>query len=102
LTEPAVLFYTSVMAITWRDSAFKHGVTRDEVLYAMQNPVHVEPEFDESRDGTGEAAELFIGPRRLGGAPWGVVVRRRLPRDLVVFHAMPARRKFLVLIEEEE
>ncbi|MFE6229418.1 hypothetical protein [Cellulosimicrobium sp. NPDC057862] len=90
------------MAITWKGSTFKHGVTRDEVLYALQHPVHVEPEFDESREGTGEVADLYIGPGRLGGELLEVMVHRRLPREIVVFHAMPVRRKFLHLIEEEE
>ncbi|PJI91038.1 hypothetical protein [Luteimicrobium subarcticum] len=90
------------MAIRWTNSASKHGITRDETLYAMQNPVHVEPEFDESREGTGERADLFIGPRRLGGELLEVMAHRRAPRDLVVFHAMPLRRKFMWMIQEEE
>ncbi|MGH4000347.1 MAG: hypothetical protein ACRDTJ_23130 [Pseudonocardiaceae bacterium] len=90
------------MAFQFRDSAFKHGVTSDEILFALTYPVHVEPEFDEARTGTGELADLFIGPSRLGGPLLEVMVQRRLPRDLVVFHAMEARQKFLDLIPDED
>ena len=63
--------------------------------------LHIES-FDEPRvEGAGRP-DLFIGPLRQLGAPLiEVMVETVPPRDVVIFHVMPARQKFLALLQEE-
>ena len=66
-------------------SAFKHGVTRDDILHAFTHPIRqwdMDDGFIMSVGGTPAGALLEIG-----------VVRGDL--SLVIVHAMPARPKFL-------
>lgn len=53
------------LAVTWAESADKHGVPHDEALYAMSHAHHVVREFRVPRVG-GAAPTLFIGPSRYG------------------------------------
>lgn len=76
------------MAIKWAESAGKHGIPRDEVLYAIANAQHVVAEFGQPRVG-GEPVTLFIGPSRMGTLEVLVVIRP--PQELWVFHAMRLR-----------
>lgn len=91
------------MAIRWNDSADKHNVDREDVLHAMlYHLLHVE-EFDRARREGGNRPDLYIGPQRDRTAPLlEVMVERQPPRDVWVFHAMIARRKFLDLLDEED
>lgn len=90
------------MAIEWNEgSAGKHGVTRDEALYAISNHHLWIKEFDDSRVG-GVRPDLYMGPSRLGGPLLEIMTLRVPPRTVVIFHAMPAREKYLMLLEEEE
>jgi len=80
------------MPIRWTSSADKHGISQEEVLYAMTHWHYYLPEFDEPRVG-GRRPDLYIGPTRLGGPLLEVMVTRIPPRDLEIFHVMPLRDK---------
>ncbi|MGL5864001.1 MAG: hypothetical protein ACRCY9_22390 [Phycicoccus sp.] len=91
------------MAIRWTESADKHGVDHDDVLHAMSNHYMLKRSFDEPRRAGGARPDLYIGPpRQLGGDLLEVMVERIPPRDVVIFHVMTARPKFLALLEEGE
>ncbi|MDR1118388.1 MAG: hypothetical protein LBL01_03715 [Bifidobacteriaceae bacterium] len=90
------------MAIKWADSASKHGVSREDAVHAMLNPLLYLPEFDDPGMQGASRPDLWAGPpRRLGGDLIEVMAERVPPRDLVVFHVMPARPKHLTLMETE-
>jgi hypothetical protein len=56
----------------------------------------VDPHYAEPRVPGRAKPWLFIGPpRQLGGTLLEVMVEVTPPRDMVVFHVMPARRKHL-------
>ena len=91
------------MAIEWADSAAKHGLSREDVLNAMANYVLHLPGFDEPRVPGRGRPDLFVGPPvQRGGALIEVMAEQVPPRTLVIFHAMPARAKFLALLDEGE
>lgn len=91
------------MAIKWADSADKHDIAREDAIHAMvNNYLHV-PAFDDPRVAGAGRPDLYIGPpRQLAGELIEVMVERIPPRDLVIFHVMPARQKFLDLLNEGE
>lgn len=88
------------MAIDWRDSAAKHGITKEEAFYAIANHHLWIKEFDESRVG-GVLPDLYLGPSHLGGPLLEIMTLRVPPRSLAIFHAMVAREKYLALLKEE-
>ena len=94
-----VVSYTTDVAIRWAESASKHGIDHDGALYAITNAHYVEEEFDEPRIPGHVRPTLFIGPSRLGGPLLEVMVEITPPRELVVFHVMPARPKHLARME---
>lgn len=84
------------MAVRWAASADKHGVAHEDALHAISNAYYVESEFDEPRPPNTVRPTLYIGPpRQLGDALLEVMVEAVPPRDLVIFHVMPARQKHL-------
>lgn len=90
------------MALTWSDSADKHGIDRADALHAIANAVYVETEFDEPRPPSAVRPTLYIGPpRRLGDPLLEVMLEVRPPRGLHVFHVMQARSKHLARMNEE-
>jgi hypothetical protein len=90
------------VAITWAPSADKHGIDREDALYAIMNAYYVEREFDDPRPPGTVRPTLFIGPpRQLGGPLLEVMVEVTPPRDLHIFHVMVARSKHLERMEEE-
>lgn len=94
--------YNIAVALTWADSADKHGVDREDALHAIANAVYVETEFDEPRPPSDVRPSLYIGPtRRLGGPMLEVMVEIRPPRGLHIFHVMEARPKHLARMDEE-
>ncbi len=103
VTELEFMFYTSGVAIRWTDSADKHGVAHEDALHAMLNHYLYVAEFDVPRvEGVGRP-DLYVGPpRQLGGDLIEVMVERVPPRDVVIFHVMIARQKFLELLDEGE
>lgn len=87
--------------ITWSDSADKHGVDREDALYAMMHNYVYVPEFDDPRVPGAARPDLFIGPpRQLGGALLEVMTETVPPRGIHIFHVMIAREKFLALLDE--
>lgn len=91
------------MAITWTDSADKHGVPREDALHAMLNPYLYIEEFDDPRVPGASRPDLWIGPPRQVGGPLIEVMGERVPpRGVVVFHVMIARDKHLARLEESE
>jgi len=91
------------MAIRWAVSVDKHGVADEDTLHAMSNAYLYIEEFDEPRKPGASRPDLWIGPPcELGGPLLEVMTERVPPRDLVVFHVMVARAKFLVLMDETE
>lgn len=90
------------MGIRWSDSADKHNIDRADAIHAMANHYLYVPEFDDSRVKGARRPDLYIGPpRELGGELIEVMVERVPPRDLVIFHVMQARQKFLDLLNSE-
>lgn len=81
------------MAITWANSADKHGIPREDAVHAIVNRVYYVQGFDPSQTG-GFAPDLFIGPGR-DGALLEVMIEPVPPRDGVVFHVMAARPKII-------
>ncbi|MGV8967399.1 MAG: hypothetical protein ACOH2F_14100 [Cellulomonas sp.] len=77
----------------------KHGISRDEALSAITHAHYVEQEFDEPRVPGHVRPTLFIGPSRLGRPLLEVMVEITPRRDLVVFHGMVARAKYLARME---
>lgn len=81
------------MAISWANSADKHGIPRADAVHAIVNRVYYVHGFDPSRTG-GFAPDLFIGPSR-NGELLEVMIEPVPPQDGVVFHVMPARQKII-------
>lgn len=82
------------MAITWSESADKHGVGRDDALHAMlHHYLHV-PAFDDPRVPGATRPDWFIGPLI------EVMTETVPPRGIRIFHVMIARQKFLALLDE--
>jgi hypothetical protein len=91
------------MAMRWADSADKHGVLREDAVHAMLNSYLHVPEFDDPRRPGASRPDLWVGPpRQLGGDLIEVMSEPIPPRDVVVFHVMIARPKYLALMEEGE
>jgi len=91
------------MAIRWTSSTDKHGISREDALHAMLNHLLVVEEFDEPRVERAARPDLYIGPpARPGGDLLEVMAERVPPRDVVIFHVMVARPKFLALLDEGE
>jgi hypothetical protein len=79
------------VAVRWAPSADKHGVVREQTLYAIGHAEHVVAEFDEPRVAGTARPTLYIGPAGRGGPLIEVLVVITPPRDVFVFHAMPLR-----------
>lgn len=90
------------MALRWTDSAERHGIERADALHAMLNAYLHEREFDDPRiEGRGRP-DLWIGPQRTPGAPLLEVMTETVPpHEVLVFHVMLARPKFLALLDED-
>lgn len=72
-------------------------------MHAMLHPVLHVPEFDEPRREDSGRPDLWIGPQRDPNAPLLEIMAERIePDTLWVFHVMPARPKFLALLDQED
>jgi len=76
------------LSITWADSSAKHGIPRDETLYAIAHAELFVESFGQPRWGD-HTPSLFIGPSRFGTLEVLAVVEP--PREIWVFHVMPLR-----------
>ncbi len=91
------------MAIEFTESAGKHGVSRDDAIWAMTHPRYVEQEFDEPRPPSSVRPTLFIGPSRTPAVPLLEVMVELVPPDrIVVFHVMAARQKHVRRMDDQE
>lgn len=72
---------TIVTIVEIKESARKHGITDDDMIHAVSNAMFVHF-FDDYR--------MLVGPAQ-NGAPLEIGVNLREQ----IFHAMPARPKFL-------
>lgn len=94
--------YNNHVAIRWADSADKHDVPREDAVHAMLNAYLHVPAFDDPRVAGAARPDLWIGPpRQLDGPLIEVMTETSPPRDVLVFHVMQARAKFLALLDEE-
>jgi hypothetical protein len=77
------------VAVTWSESAAKHGIPREEALYAMSHADGMYPNFQPPRPGFHRAPTLFIGPSRYGTLEVIAIVTP--PGEVFVFHVMALR-----------
>lgn len=91
-----LLCYTLGMGVEWTSSASKHGVTREDALYAMTNAeVSVEV-----KGFPGQATYVFIGHPHAQTARWiEVIAAYRQPRTFTIFHVMPLSDKYRHLLD---
>jgi hypothetical protein len=75
--------------VTWAPSAFKHGLTEDEIIYAMRNAYENVRNYGRPRFQDGARATLYIGPSKSG--PLEVLAMITPPNGIHIFHAMPLR-----------
>lgn len=73
--------------IQWTPSADKHGIPRDEVLYAMTHAT-VERQWPPAREGHTTVPRLYVGPSRFGTLE---VLAEVGDGSVVIFHAMRLR-----------
>ena len=76
------------VAVTWTESADKHGIPHEEALYAMSHAHKVVRELGVPRVGA-LAPTLFIGPSRFGTLE--VLATITPPAGVHIFHVMPLR-----------
>lgn len=89
------------MGLTWAAAADRHGVAREDALFAILHAIYVETDFDDPRPPATIRPTLYIGPQRDPRAPLlEVMVEVTPPREVHVFHVMPARAKHLARMEE--
>jgi hypothetical protein len=77
------------MAITWAESADRHGIPHEEALYAMSHVHAAYPDFQAPRGGFKRSPTLFIGPSRYGTLEVIAIVTP--PADVHIFHVMTLR-----------
>jgi hypothetical protein len=77
------------MAVTWSESADKHGIPRNEALYAMSHAHAVYPDFQAPRGGFTRSPTLYVGPSRFGTLEVIAIVTP--PADVHIFHVMALR-----------
>lgn len=73
------------MAVTWADSADRHGVPHEDALYAIAHATGTEDV--EGRPGW--TTTVYVGrPHGQTDRYIEVIVATRLPREVLVFHVM--------------
>ncbi|WP_448060789.1 hypothetical protein [Cellulomonas hominis] len=77
------------VAVSWTASADKHGIPRDEALYAIGHAHAWYEDFGDPRPPHDVSPRLYIGPSRLGTLE--VLVNITPPADILIFHVMPLR-----------
>ena len=86
------------MAIEWAPSAFKHGVTKHQALYAMTHAVA----YRLLKGLQGDDTRVFVGPASefADGYLEVIVALHRRSGRLTVFHAMELTEYFRYLLAE--
>lgn len=77
------------MSITWSSAAGKHGIARDEVIFAMSRAHLVVDPFGPRRAGRLRPPALYIGPSQSGTLE--ILAMHEPPRHIFVFHVMRLR-----------
>ena len=93
------LWYVLIVAIEWTKSAAKHGISRDDALYAMTHA-----EADAELDGqSGETTVVYVGhPHGQTDRYLEVIAAHRPPRTIVIFHVMELSDLYRHLLNEGE
>jgi hypothetical protein len=92
-----ILCYNIGMGVEWTRSADKHGVSREYALYALMN-YEVSAEVEGER---GETTIVYIGhPHAQTDRYIEVIAAHRVPRTIVIFHAMPLTGLFRYLLHK--
>lgn len=87
------------MAIRWTDSAAKHGISRDDALYAI---THAEG-TDELDGAAGETTVVYVGhPHGQTDRYIEVIAALQPPRGLLIFHVMDLSDLYRHLVNEGE
>lgn len=85
------------MAVQYTNSADKHGVPREDSLYAMLH-AEVSAELDGE---PGEVTMVYIGhPHGQTDRYIEVIAAHRPPRTVVIFHSMPLSDLYRYLLSE--
>ena len=85
------------MTIEWAPSAFKHGLSKEQILYAASHPIG----SDVVRGLAGDVTRAFAGPPS-EYADWNIEVLATLNRRagrIKFIHAMPLTDAFAYLLE---
>jgi hypothetical protein len=73
------------MPIDWKPSAEKHGISREDAIYAMTHPVGQQ----QVKGHAGEVTTVYVGhPHGQTDRYIEVIAALRPPRDLIIFHVM--------------
>lgn len=81
--------------MTWADSASKHGVPREDAMWALPHFIYEQRGFEVARPPATVAPDLYIGPQRSRTAPLlEVMLERHPPSGLWIFHVMALRPAF--------
>lgn len=85
------------MGVQFANSADKHGIPREDTLYAIMNAeVSAEVEGE-----PGEVTMVYVGhPHGQTDRYIEVIAAHRPPRTIVIFHAMPLSGLFKNLLSE--
>jgi hypothetical protein len=87
--------YPEAMAVTWADSASKHGIAHEDAVHALTHFIYQERAFEAARPPATVAPDLYIGPQRSRAVPLlEVMLERRPPSGLWIFHVMELRPAF--------
>ncbi|MGL4340601.1 MAG: hypothetical protein ACRCSP_09310 [Rhodoglobus sp.] len=85
------------MSFGWTDSAAKHGISRDDALYAIH---HAEGTDDLSSE-SGELVRVYVGhPHAQTDRYIEVIVAIQPPRGVLVFHVMELSDLYRHLLNE--
>ncbi len=92
-----LLCYNISMGVEFTTSAEKHGVSREDALYALLNYVNKAEIVGEQ----GEKTIVYVGhPHAQTDRYIEVIAAHRVPRTIVIFHAMPLTDLFRYLLHE--
>ncbi|MEO7349147.1 MAG: hypothetical protein ABIW32_04730 [Terrimesophilobacter sp.] len=87
------------MGVEWTRSADKHGVSREDALYALTH-YEVSAEIEGEQ---GEKTIVYVGhPHEQTGRYLEVIAAHRPPRSIVIFHVMPLSDMFRYLLHKGE
>ena len=87
------------MKVKIKDSALKHGLTKDEVLFAFKNQIKHKRFFNQERQ-VSNVWSLAILPN---GKNCEIVYTYKDMDSVIVFHAMtPARKSFIRSVERKD